>query len=102
MKRKPAAKPKTRVRFLWDDRTQSVLAYFPTLFHRHDYEESLHLCYSHVGQHGPCSPWFARLLRPATRREYAGLYAELQSIGYLLKPERIKPYPQCHHGWSLA
>ena len=94
--------PKTRVRFLWENRTQSVIAYFPTLFHSHDYERSLHLCYSHLGQHGPCSPWYARLLRPATRREAASLYAELQSIGYRLKPERIKRYPQHPHGWAFA
>lgn len=82
---------RTRVRFLVHGADDDIVfAYFPTLYAKHDYENSMHVCYEHQGQHSTCSPWHARRCRPATRREYAPLYAELTSIGYRLKPERIK------------
>lgn len=90
-----------RVRFLMH--MGRPLAYFPDLFGTHDYERSSHLCYTHERQHFCVSPWFARLLRPATRREYAVLLHELHAIGYgRLKPERIKKYPNCNGGWAYA
>lgn len=95
--------PRTRVRFLvYPNEQKTVFAYFPTLWAKHDYENSMHVCYEHQGQHGSCSPWFARLCRPATRREASALHAELTAIGYRLKPERIKRYPQHPRGWAFA
>lgn len=67
-----------------------VVAYFPTIYVRHDRERSRHLALSHGEGSLEISPWYARMCRPATRREAAGIHAELTSIGYRLKPERIR------------
>jgi hypothetical protein len=41
--------------------------------------------YMHVGQHGAASPELIQTTRPASRKEYAPLAAELRRIGYRLR-----------------
>ncbi len=51
------------------------------------------VCYSHVGQHGGCSPQWVASTRPAKPEEYADLLKELAGQGYdkLRVVQRITP-----------
>ena len=71
-----------RVQFLIHPQNEEVIAYFPHL--PWDRQGNL-TCYAHIGQHGACSPEYAKECRPATKDEYSGLKIELESIGYKLK-----------------
>jgi len=61
-----------------------VIAIFPD----QDFARGQVLSYQHLGQHGGASPELVRELRPASRKEYAPLLAELKSIGYCLRVRR--------------
>lgn len=103
MKRRRRAK--LPVRFHVDD--YGVFAYFPTIFwndYKDDSNTRYHASYSHVGQHGPCSNWYARNWRPATRKEYMPLLRELRNlVGYKnLKVVTIKPNPQIPGGFAFS
>jgi len=59
-----------------------VIAIFP--FEKADYQGNC-MSYMHVGQHGACDPENIVKMEVATPKEYAGLKAELESIGYFLQ-----------------
>jgi hypothetical protein len=74
---------KTFVKFLIEkenDGTEGgVFAYFPYL--KADYKGNK-LMYTHVGQHGACSPLYAKECRYATETEYQRLKKELEDLEY--------------------
>ena len=55
-----------------------VIALFP----EEKWNEDTIASYLHVGQHGGASPELVNDLKPATKKEYAELKAELESLGY--------------------
>jgi len=59
-----------------------LFAYFPDDHHE---GSALRTCYSHTGQHSPCSPEYANDSRQANPDEYADLRAEIESLGYKLE-----------------
>lgn len=63
--------------------TPELFAYFPK--RKWDIRGDNKMSYSHIGQHGPCSPAYEAESRPATEEEYLPLKKELESIGYNLK-----------------
>lgn len=74
----------TKVQFLVNEKdpeNPDLFAYFP----EEPYNEKYNSGYSHVGQHTGVHPQYAAESRPATPEEYAGLKAELESIGYNLE-----------------
>ena len=76
--------PLTKVQFLVNEKdpeNQDLFAYFPEEAYNDKYKSG----YSHVGQHTGVDPQYAAESRPATPEEYAGLKAELESIGYELE-----------------
>jgi len=73
---------KTNVIFLLERDENSVFAYFP------DDGQS----YSHVGQHSPCSPLYAKLCAAATPAQYGPLQKELEGLGYNLEIKALADY----------
>lgn len=77
---------KTLVRFLYNEKTEDLFAYFPQHFYnKRTHGHGVRTCYSHVGQHSACTIEYAKESRVATPAEYADLKKELESIGYELR-----------------
>ena len=71
-----------------------VLAIFPEIPGDHNYET----CgsYQHIGQHGPCTPfWAIQSTKPCPIPESEPLRTELESIGYELNI--IERYRYMHY-----
>ena len=68
-----------------------VIAFFPEV--PGTYNPHTCLSYMHLGQHGAASAGAGDTL-PATPHDYAGLYRELQGLGYEL--EVIQRFRQAH------
>lgn len=63
-----------------------TIALFPTIPGTND--PATCQSYQHVGQHGAADPAIVRDTRPATPAEIGELTAELERIGYTVKPMR--------------
>jgi hypothetical protein len=72
---------KTKVKFLYHEENEDLMAYFPC----EEFSEGYKTSYSHIGQHSACHPNYAKECREATMLEYLDLFNELQSIGYRLE-----------------
>ncbi len=66
--------------YLEADGSGDVFAYFPE--DDHDIHGNFKVCYSHVGQHGSCSPDYVKECQPATPEQYSDLLKELVNYGY--------------------
>lgn len=62
-----------------------LFAYFPNEIHNSE----MNVCYSHIGQHGGCSPEYAAESRYTKPKQYKDLKKELESIGYKLKVAKV-------------
>jgi hypothetical protein len=51
-------KNKTKVKFLYHENTEDLMAYFPE--ERYNEDEKLFTCYAHIGQHSACHVDYAR------------------------------------------
>ena len=77
---------KTFVRFLIDRLpSKGVFAYFPYFIYYSNGYAKMKTCYATIGQHGGCTPEYAKSCRLAKPEEYKNLMEELESIGYNLK-----------------
>lgn len=77
---------KTLVRFLYNEKSEDLFAYFPQHFYnKRLYGRTMKTCYSHVGQHSGCHIDYIKESRPATPDEYADLKRELEGQGYELR-----------------
>lgn len=73
-------KTMTQVKFLYHEANEDLLAYFPT----ETWCDNTKTCYSHIGQHSACHPFYAMECREATKEEAQSLKIELLQIGYKL------------------
>lgn len=73
----------TLVKFLKEGK--DILAIFPQHKEFNGYRRDNLSCYSHIGQHSVAAPEYIKRLNEASKKEYADLQTELESIGYTLK-----------------
>jgi hypothetical protein len=71
---------RTKVKFLYHEGHEDLLAYFPF----EEWCNDTMSCYSHIGQHSACHPFYAKECREATEQEARSLKIELLQIGYKL------------------
>lgn len=78
-------KPKTKVKFLYNEAEQDLYALFPydSYFSADEYQ--YFAIYSHIGQHSTCILEYALNSIPAKIEQYKALIEELISIGYELE-----------------
>lgn len=111
MSKPPPEKPTVVLFRKYPTKDGEVLALFPEV--PHSFLGAACTCYAHFGQHGSADPWLViRSTRPATSEESAPLQAELERVGYSLRPvlritrkmhnARIEAARRKIAGWKLA
>ena len=72
-------KHKTKVVFLFNERTNELFAYFSEENYN-DLSKTTKVCYSHVGQHSACCIAYAKESRLATKEEYTDLKDRIDKL----------------------
>lgn len=68
----------------------------------HDTNYGMIMCYASLGGHGEASLEYYRSGRLATPKEYADLKAEMQSMGYKLRPMKRLYYQDLLDQWERS